>query len=345
MTAAALRTAQEIGGHPPVPGLSFFLTIPVDPDPGRVYADALASLRLAEELGFETAWVAEGHFQFLGVPSALTFLAAAAQVSTTIRLGTAVLPLAFDNPVRVAETAALVDALSGGRLELGVGKSNPGAASTAIFTAFGLSEDDRETLYADALGGLKGAVSHGIPAGDRHVQLYPPTGALAGRVWQATGNPVTAAGIGRSGDGLLLFRTTPQGDPGEVQARLVDAYLEALPLGATPRIGISRGVLPAESRAAAVALIARERERTPERFVTFAGPAVQTPEDYLRALNVKYGTADDIVEQLGQDAAFVRSTDHLFSLPVPAGSPAFTEGLRQIAQEIHPRVRATSPVS
>ena len=323
--------------EPAVRGLSFFLTVPTDPEPGRVYTDALDSVRLAERLGFETAWVAEGHFTLLGLPHALSFLAAAAQVAGRIRLGTAVLPLAFDNPIRVAETAAFVDALSDGRLELGVGKSNP--QSTAIFSAFGLSEGDREILYADALDGLRRAIDHGVTADGEQIPLYPPTAGIGGRLWQATGNPRTAAAIGRSGDGLLLFRLTPEGDPGRVQSALIDEYLGALPAGVEPRIGISRGVLPAASRAEAIALIAAELETHPTRFRVPAGPTPSGPQEYLDALNVKYGSPDEVVEQLSQDEAFVRSTDRLFSLPVSAGTHAFREGLRQVAQEIHPRVR------
>ncbi|WP_220187640.1 LLM class flavin-dependent oxidoreductase [Pseudonocardia pini] len=323
--------------EPPVRGLSFFLTVPTDPQPGRVYADALGSVRLAEDLGFETAWVAEGHFQVLGLPAALSFLAAATQVADRIRLGTAVLPLAFDNPIRVAETAAFVDALGGGRLELGIGKSNP--MSKDIFSAFGLSEGDRETLYADALAGLRRAIEQGVTADGRQVPLYPPSTALADRLWQATGNPRTAAAIGRSGDGLLLFRLTPQGDPGQVQSALIDDYLGALPAGAEPRIGISRGVLPAASRAEAIALVTAELEQNPTRVRVPAGSAPSSPEEYLEALNVKYGSPDDVVEQLSRDEAFVRSTDRLFSLPVSAGTAAFREGLRLVAEEIHPRVR------
>ncbi|MCW0215932.1 MAG: LLM class flavin-dependent oxidoreductase [Pseudonocardia sp.] len=323
--------------EPPVRGLSFFLTVPTDPRPGRVYADALDSVRLAEQLGFETAWVAEGHFQFLGLPAALSFLAAATQAAHRIRLGTAVLPLAFDNPIRIAETAAFVDALSGGRLELGIGKSNP--MSTAIFSAFGLSEGDRETLYTDALDGFRRAIEHGVSADGKQVPLYPPPAGLADRLWQATGNPRTAAAIGRAGDGLLLFRLTPQGDPGQVQSALIDDYLGALPAGAESRIGISRGVLPAASRAEAIALVAAELEQHPARFRVPAGPAPSSPEEYLDALNVKYGSPDDVIEQLSRDEAFVRSTDRLFSLPLSAGTTAFREALALVADEVHPRVR------
>ncbi|KJE22383.1 flavin-dependent oxidoreductase, methylene-tetrahydromethanopterin reductase [Frankia torreyi] len=323
----------------PQRGLSLFLTIPADGEPARTYNQSLEVIRLAEELGYETAWAAEAHFTLIGLPSALTFLAAASQTTTTIRLGTAVVPLTFDNPIRLAETAALVDALSGERLEFGVGKSNGGGFSTVAFEAFNLSEDDRESLYAHALADLRRALGGTIAAGDKEVSVYPPPAGLLPRLWQATGNPRTAAEIGRAGDRLLLHRLVPSGDAGEVQAGLISDYLDAHTGERSPRIGISRVVLPAASKRDAIALLDSELRRNPGQYVTPGGPPA-TAEEFLTRSNVKYGDPDDVVEQLLQDAAFTRSTDYLFSVPLPQSSPQFRDGLRLIAQEIFPRLPA-----
>jgi hypothetical protein len=78
--------------------LSVFLGTPAGKDPGQVYRDALDSIQVADALGYSYAWVAEAHFSSLiGVPAVLSLLAAATQVADRIRLGTAVVPLAFDN--------------------------------------------------------------------------------------------------------------------------------------------------------------------------------------------------------------------------------------------------------
>ncbi|MCM3920390.1 LLM class flavin-dependent oxidoreductase [Frankia sp. AiPs1] len=337
-------TSHPVTSHPQR-GLSLFLTIPADGEPARTYSQSLEVIRLAEELGYETAWAAEAHFTLIGLPSALTFLAAASQTTTTIRLGTAVVPLTFDNPIRLAETAALVDALSGERLEFGVGKGNGGGFSTVAFEAFSLSEDDRESLYAHALDDLRRALGGTIAAGDKEVSLYPPPAGLLPRLWQATGNPRTAAEIGRAGDRLLLHRLVPSGDAGEVQAGLIGDYLGAHTGERSPRIGISRVLLPADSQRDAISLLDSELRRNPAQFVTPGGPPA-TAEEFLARSNVKYGAPNDIVEQLLADAAFTRSTDYLFSLPLPQSSPQFRAGLRLIAQEIFPRLpahdRATS---
>ncbi|WP_261565079.1 LLM class flavin-dependent oxidoreductase [Frankia gtarii] len=320
-------------------GLSLFLTIPADGEPVRTYNQSLEIVRLAEEIGYETVWAAEAHFTLIGLPSALTFLAAASQTTTTIRLGTAVVPLTFDNPIRLAETAALVDALSDGRLEFGVGKGNGGGFSTVAFEAFNLSEDDRESLYAHALDDLRRALGGTITAGEKEVTLYPPPAGLLPRLWQATGNPRTAAEIGRAGDSLLLHRLVPSGDAGQIQSGLIDDYLGAHTRERSPRIGISRVLLPAPSRQEAISLLESELRRNPGQYVTPGGPP-GTAEEFLARSNVKYGDPDDIVEQLLADAAFARSTDYLFSIPLPQSSPRFRDGLRLIAQEIFPRLPA-----
>ena len=76
--------------------------------------------RSAEELGFDALWVIDRIFHNLNILDPLTLLTHAAAATSRVRLGTAVLLLAFRNPVLVAKTAATLDYLSGGRLTLGV---------------------------------------------------------------------------------------------------------------------------------------------------------------------------------------------------------------------------------
>ncbi len=86
------------------------------------YGETLDHIILAEELGYESYWLAEHHFHEYGsVPNPAVFLAAAAQRTTRIGLGVAVSVLPFHHPLRVAEDYAMLDILSQGRLILGVG--------------------------------------------------------------------------------------------------------------------------------------------------------------------------------------------------------------------------------
>ena len=86
-------------------------------------ADELALIRAADRLGFDTCWMREHHFTDYGfLPNTMTMAAHAAALTERIRLGTAVITLPLHHPIRVAEEIALVDVLSGGRVDVGIGR-------------------------------------------------------------------------------------------------------------------------------------------------------------------------------------------------------------------------------
>src|SRR5215471_1785633 len=88
------------------------------------YRDFIAQIELGDALGFDTAWLGEIHFcrAFSILADPILVLAAAAQRTTRIRLGTAVTLLPLHNPIKIVEEAATADILSDGRLEFGVGR-------------------------------------------------------------------------------------------------------------------------------------------------------------------------------------------------------------------------------
>src|SRR5436309_7317719 len=89
----------------------------------EVYRNALEECRLADELGFEAVWLAEHHFSPYGICPSLAVLAAAiAREPRRVRLGTSVVVAPFAHPLRIAEVWAMVDILSCGRIEFGLGR-------------------------------------------------------------------------------------------------------------------------------------------------------------------------------------------------------------------------------
>ena len=87
-----------------------------------LYQQIFQQVELAEQLGFHSVWAAEHHFTPYGgdIPNPCTLLAAIAQRTTRIRLGTAGIALPLNHALNTAEQLAMVDALSNGRLDIGV---------------------------------------------------------------------------------------------------------------------------------------------------------------------------------------------------------------------------------
>ncbi len=93
-----------------------------DRTPRQLYAELLDQAELAERLGYGSYWVAEHHFHPYGiVPAPAVLLSAIAQRTQTLRVGTGVVVCPFHHPIEVAEQYAMLDMLSGGRLNFGTG--------------------------------------------------------------------------------------------------------------------------------------------------------------------------------------------------------------------------------
>ena len=123
--------------------------LPSHPRPlQQLYRDHLEESVLAEELGFDTVWASEHHFsEDAWNPSPLTFLAAVAAGTERVRIGTYVLLLPFHNPVRVTEDIAVLDNISGGRVDLPVGVGS----AAEEFRTFGVPFSERLGRTFEAL--------------------------------------------------------------------------------------------------------------------------------------------------------------------------------------------------
>lgn len=118
-------------------------------NPARALAETTVTVELAEALGFEEAWVTEHHFNRFSVSaSVFPLLGWLAGRTRRIRLGSAAVLLPFQHPIRVAEDAATLDALSGGRLMLGVARGGP---FPPLFRHFGIGEAESRNRALEAL--------------------------------------------------------------------------------------------------------------------------------------------------------------------------------------------------
>jgi alkanesulfonate monooxygenase SsuD/methylene tetrahydromethanopterin reductase-like flavin-dependent oxidoreductase (luciferase family) len=107
----------------------------------------------AEALGLHSVWVPEMHFRPGAMASPLLALAAIAARTRRIRLGTTSLLLPIHHPLRIAEEVAALDALSGGRVELGLGRG----FATAVLQTFGVEARDKRDRFDEALDAILAA--------------------------------------------------------------------------------------------------------------------------------------------------------------------------------------------
>ncbi|TWB03058.1 putative FMN-dependent luciferase-like monooxygenase [Gluconacetobacter diazotrophicus] len=329
------------------PTFAFFTRLLDDSDALTRYRLATEQIMHAERYGFSTAWVAQHHFHpdQGGLPSPFVFLANLAAKTATIRLGTGIVTLPMENPIRVAEDAIVLDLLSDNRLEFGVG---PGGTSES-FEAFGLDGARRTPIMEDNLAIVRDAL-RGQPFRGGAV-LYPPGQAIGARIWQATFSTHGGARAARAGDGLMLSRTQPRpdgaaGDGGhiplsDIQTPIVDAYLAALPSGTAPRVLASRSVLVADDRQTALDLAlagARRFLATEARAAAWKdAPVPDTPEALIRALDLHVGTPDDVVRSLSADTVLGRASEIAFQVhPIDPPHAVTLRSIELIARAVAP---------
>jgi alkanesulfonate monooxygenase SsuD/methylene tetrahydromethanopterin reductase-like flavin-dependent oxidoreductase (luciferase family) len=114
----------------------------------EVYRDQVADAVHAEELGYGHVWTSEHHFRDdAWSPSLFPILGTIAGQTRRIRLGTYILILPFHNPVQIAEDSAILDILSGGRLDLGVGPGN----FLSEYQTFGVPRAERRPRMHEGL--------------------------------------------------------------------------------------------------------------------------------------------------------------------------------------------------
>ncbi len=129
-------------------GMLHLFESPAGKSEHQMISEQSSLMEAAEGYGFDSVWPAEHHFSEYGVcGSPAINLAALARTTQKIRLGTGVVVLPFHNPVRVAEDFAMLDQLSGGRLEFGVGRGY----QPIEFEGFGIDQTRSRQIFDESL--------------------------------------------------------------------------------------------------------------------------------------------------------------------------------------------------
>ena len=199
----------------------------------EVYGRALDLVVEAERLGAASVWFSEHHLFSDGyLPQPLTFAAAAAARTTRVRIGTAVLLAALRPAALVAEEAAVIDQISGGRLELGIGAGY----SVPEYELYDADITKRYGLADAAVAEIRRLLDDGI--------VTPPAAQNPFPIWLGYQGPQGAKRAGRLGVGLLSLNRA-----------LLDPYSEGLVEGghdpATARTGGMLDIIVADDPEAA----------------------------------------------------------------------------------------------
>ncbi|EFK99814.1 MULTISPECIES: LLM class flavin-dependent oxidoreductase [unclassified Streptomyces] len=326
-----------------------FLTIGLfDPaSPRAGHESTLGLIAHGESLGLDSAWVRHRHLQY-GISSPVAVLAAATQRTSRIQLGTAVTPLGWENPLRLAEDWATVDVLSGGRLNPGFSVGPPARyeeVKGALYPDTAEAEDFSYARVSRLLACVRGeaVTAGGATTGfeARSDLVQPRSPGLGRRLWYGAGSLRSARWAGEQGLNLLtssVVKWDPEVAPdtgvppfAAIQRAQIRAFRAAHPDGARARVSQGLVVVPTDSATPAQRerYAAYARERLPRTT------APQGPAGLLFAPDL-VGPSAELAERLHADAAFQEVDEVAFALPFDFAYEDYVQILGDFAHHLGP---------
>ena len=311
-------------------------------DPLSGFEKTLKLLEYGEELGFQSAWARQRHLE-PGISSATAFLAAATQRTSRIQLGTAVIPIGYESPYRLAEDLSTVDVLSHGRLNVGLSAGRPLHAdliAPLVFDGDWEGYDfshERVLRFVDNLKGKPvGDETTFIktPFGPQRPRLQPHAKGLTDRIWYGGGSLRSAGWAGHNGFNLLIGNVTTGEDTDDffvAQSRQLAAYREVG--GAGRRVGLGRVIVPTDSADA----------QTRKRYLDYAAGRNErtlTPQGERRTLYARdiVGTSAEILERLFADPILPHVSELRLELPYEFEDAQYRQIIHDFATLIAPRL-------
>jgi alkanesulfonate monooxygenase SsuD/methylene tetrahydromethanopterin reductase-like flavin-dependent oxidoreductase (luciferase family) len=319
-----------------------FLTIGLfdEADPRRGHESTLEIIELGERLGFDSAWVRHRHLQY-GISSPVAVLAAASQRTSRIELGTAVIPLGWENPLRLAEDLATVDLLSGGRLNPGVSVGPPMHYDKVRQALYPQTADLEDFSYQRVQRLL--ALVRGEPATDPRGtegfevfsdRVQPHAPGLSRRMWYGGASLRSAQWAGEHGMNFLtssVVKAEESEDFAEVQLSHVRTFRAHHPDG--DRARVSQGLVVVPTDTASPAQRAKYEQYARERLPRTATP--QGPARMMFAPDL-VGTSAQIAQRLHAHAAFQEIDEVAFALPFTFDHDDYVQILTDIATGLGP---------
>jgi alkanesulfonate monooxygenase SsuD/methylene tetrahydromethanopterin reductase-like flavin-dependent oxidoreductase (luciferase family) len=325
-----------------------------DGGPSQGLADGIELFRAAEDLGYQSGWVYQRHFDHY-LSSPLPFLAAVGQHTRRIALGTAVLPMRYQDPILLAEAAGVTDLLVGSRLRLAVA-TGANAAFDAVFGAVDTdtrTEAERRQLrFLAAIGGdplhIVDGPGQGAPVGTE-LRVTPHSPGLRSRVRQGAGSLGSAIRAAELGIGLItgtVLHGLAEGETfGQYQARSIRSYRATWreKYGTEPPpVAVAASILPGTTAELRETYAAYDLQRRTEgmhasRPSGALEPVVKTDLPAgMRISPVFHGAPDEVVEAVLADPGLAEADEVVLFLP-----PAF--GLAQNVRLLADFARTVAP--
>jgi alkanesulfonate monooxygenase SsuD/methylene tetrahydromethanopterin reductase-like flavin-dependent oxidoreductase (luciferase family) len=344
MPEIAGQSPSQSAGRKPLRRLGF-LTIGLfdEADPRRGHESTLELIELGERLGFDSAWVRHRHLQY-GISSPVAVLAAASQRTTRIELGTAVIPLGWENPLRLAEDLGTVDLLSGGRLNPGVSVGPPthyDQVRRALYPDtwevedFGYARVERLLAFVrgERAGEFSGTVGFEVFS-DR---VQPHAVGLGARLWYGGASLRSARWAGKHGMNFLTSSVVKAEEQAEtydfaqIQLAQIREFRAQHPAGEAARVSQGLVVIPTDSASA-------EQRARYEAYAAGRLPRTTTPQGPGRLLFAPdlVGTSEEIAGQLHPHAAFREIDEVAFALPFTFEHEDYVQILTDTATRLGP---------
>jgi alkanesulfonate monooxygenase SsuD/methylene tetrahydromethanopterin reductase-like flavin-dependent oxidoreductase (luciferase family) len=316
----------------------------LDDDPYSGLEDTLQLFEFGERIGYDGAWIRQRHLEH-GVGSAAVFLAAAGQRTERVQLGTAVIPIGYESPFRLAEDLSMADVLSRGRLQVGFSAGVPPHAELigdlvfdGDWRTYDLSHNRISRLMENLRGGFLGDTDTVIqsPGNTQRPRLQPHSPGLVDRIWYGAGSTRSAHWAGRSGLNLLtgnIVTGETSDDFVTAQLALIDEYRRALDPASPARFALGRVIVPLDGADRAT----RERYR---RYAAGRHERTLAPQGPRRTLFAPdlVGTAEEILERLNADAAAAQSSELRLELPYEFHRGDYEQILDDTARLIAPEL-------
>ncbi len=331
-----------------------------DETPAEILRMTVEKVRLAEQMGFDATWFAEHHFTSHSVcPSPLLMAAHCAAVTTRLLLGPAVVVLPLHHPLRVVQEFGMLQALTGGRMLLGLGTGH----QPHEFHTYGIPMGERTAMLAEGWDILEqGLVTGRVGYQGQHYRVPDaPIAAFPGAMpplFLAGGEPALLQRAARAGGSLFIS----QGHRRAVAALPMRAkLLAALRAGGLPesalKLAIQRYVFvtddPAEARQAAHGMLRfirttlSLRDQVPLRDGAFmrSVPFEGEPDVEWLLQNAPIGSAQQVIDRLGEDLEQLAPTHwslYMGFSGLPA--PRVLAALERFGARVLPALRALAPV-